>query len=183
MEFGTYAGRAVLTAVDLVNSYDAVHDVERLAGAEGLVALLTDRGWVVDAPINERQLGRFRALRGRLRAAFEAPEVADVVAGLNQVLAEQRAVPQLTDHDGGWHWHYQPPGSALPDRVATTCAAALLGVIARDGDASRLRTCTADGCGNAFVDASRNGKRRFCDDRTCGNRTHAAAYRARQRPH
>jgi predicted RNA-binding Zn ribbon-like protein len=181
MEFGTYAGRAVLTAVDLVNSYDVVHDVERLAGAEGLTSLLTDRGWVIDEPISERQLARFRTLRGRLRQAFETPEVPEVVAGLNQVLAEQRALPQLTDHDGAWHWHYQPPGSALPDRIATTCAAALLGVIARDGDTGRLRTCTADGCGNAFVDASRNGKRRFCDDRTCGNRTHAAAYRARQR--
>lgn len=182
MEFDTYAGRAVLTAVDLVNSYDVVHEVERLASAEELGLLLTARGWVLDEPISERQLARFRTLRARLRAAFETDDVGEVVALLNRVLAEQRAVPQLTDHDGGWHWHYQPPGSALPDRVATTCAAALLGVIARDGDASRLRTCTAEGCANAYVDASRNGKRRFCDDRTCGNRTHAAAYRARRRP-
>src|SRR5918999_944713 len=85
MEFGTYAGRAVLTAVDLVNSYDVVHDVERLAGAKGLTSLLTDRGWVIDEPISERQLARFRTLRGRLRQAFETPEVPEVVAGLNQV--------------------------------------------------------------------------------------------------
>jgi predicted RNA-binding Zn ribbon-like protein len=32
-----------------------------------------------------------------------------------------------------------------------------------------------------FVDLSRNGARRFCSSRACGNRTHAAAYRARQR--
>jgi predicted RNA-binding Zn ribbon-like protein len=32
-----------------------------------------------------------------------------------------------------------------------------------------------------FVDLSRNRSRRYCDSRTCGNRLHVAAYRARQR--
>jgi predicted RNA-binding Zn ribbon-like protein len=173
MDFGTYSGRAVLTAVDLVN--------ERLADAETLTGLLTNRGWVIDEPISEKQLARFRTLRQQLGVAFGAESAHDVVAGLNQLLVRHHAVPHLTDHDGNWHWHYQPPGAVLADRVATTCAAALLGVIVRDGDAGRLRSCTAEGCGNVFVDASRNGKRRFCDNRTCGNRTHAAAYRARQR--
>lgn len=173
MDFGTYSGRAVLTAVGLVN--------EHPADAETLTELLTGLGWVIDEPIGDRQLARFRTLRQQLSAAFDAGSTQDVVAGLNQLLARHHAVPHLTDHDGAWHWHYQPPGAGLADRVATTCAAALLGVIARDGDAGRLRSCTAEGCANVYVDASRNGKRRFCDNRTCGNRTHAAAYRARQR--
>lgn len=181
MEFGTYAGRAVLTAVDLVNSYDVVRDAEKLADADALAELLTSKGWVLDEPIGDGQLSRFRELRQELRRAFGELGVHEVVSGLNRLLARHHAQPHLTDHDGAWHWHYQPAGAALTDRVASTCAAALLGVIARDGEAGRLRTCTAEGCANAFVDASRNGKRRFCDDRTCGNRTHAAAYRARRR--
>jgi predicted RNA-binding Zn ribbon-like protein len=115
-----------------------------------------------------------------LRKVFDTESTRDVVTRLNRLLAEEKALPQLTDHDGGWHWHYLPSGSALADRVATACAAGLLAIIVRDGDAARLRTCTADRCDRVFVDASRNGKRRFCNDRTCGNRTHAAAYRARQ---
>lgn len=33
----------------------------------------------------------------------------------------------------------------------------------------------------AFVDLSRNRSRRYCDSRTCGNRLHVAAYRARRK--
>ncbi|WP_243866864.1 CGNR zinc finger domain-containing protein [Actinophytocola oryzae] len=50
-----------------------------------------------------------------------------------------------------------------------------------EGGADRMRVCDAEGCQNAFVDLSRNGSRRFCSSRACGNRTHAAAYRARRR--
>lgn len=172
MEFDTYAGRAVLTAVDLVNSDEA--------DAQGLAGVLARHGWVIDDGLGDKQVARFAALRRKLREVFETGATRDIVGKLNAILADQRALPQLTDHDGGWHWHYLPHGSAPADRVATSCAAALLGVIVRDGDAARLRTCTAEGCRNVFVDATRNGKRRFCDNRTCGNRTHAAAYRARQ---
>ncbi|RWK60982.1 MAG: CGNR zinc finger domain-containing protein [Mesorhizobium sp.] len=30
-----------------------------------------------------------------------------------------------------------------------------------------------------FFDTTRNGKRLYCDSRTCGNRVHAARYRTR----
>jgi predicted RNA-binding Zn ribbon-like protein len=49
------------------------------------------------------------------------------------------------------------------------------------GERDRLRRCAAPGCGRAFIDLSRNRSRRYCDSRTCGNRLHVAAYRARQR--
>lgn len=180
MNFGTYAGRAVRTAVDLVNSPDLAGTSPRQDAGDAVAALLLRRGWVLHGPLGEARLARFCTLRGRLRYPFDGPSVPEIVAHLNAILATHRALPQLTNHDGAWHWHYLPSGTELVDRVATTCAAALLGVVAAGGG-DRLRTCVADGCDNAFVDASRNGSRRFCDNRTCGNRTHAAAYRARRR--
>lgn len=49
------------------------------------------------------------------------------------------------------------------------------------GERERLRRCDAPDCRHAFVDLSRNRSRRYCDSRTCGNRLHVAAYRARRR--
>lgn len=180
MNFGAYASRAVLTAVDLVNTLDQTTGRDDLPDATAATALLERRGWVLPKTLSRRELDRLRALRGTLRHAFDTPDEPEVVRRLNHTLAELRALPQLTDHDGAWHWHYTPPGADLADRVAATTSAALLTVVA-DGGADRLRVCNAENCRNVFVDLSRNGSRRFCSARACGNRTHAAAYRARRR--
>jgi len=45
----------------------------------------------------------------------------------------------------------------------------------------RLRRCQNEGCRWAFVDASRNGSRRWCDPEICGNVAKVRAYRQRQR--
>ncbi len=49
------------------------------------------------------------------------------------------------------------------------------------GERYRLATCAAPDCDRVLVDLSRNRSHRYCDSRTCGNRLHVAAYRARQR--
>ena len=48
------------------------------------------------------------------------------------------------------------------------------------GQAGRVHTCESPTCSDVFVDLSRNRSRRYCDSRTCGNRLHVAAYRARK---
>jgi predicted RNA-binding Zn ribbon-like protein len=53
--------------------------------------------------------------------------------------------------------------------------------LAAQGQIGRLQRCAAAGCSQVFVDRSRARGRRYCDMRTCGNRTNVAAYRARQR--
>lgn len=178
MNIGAYDGRAVLTAVDLVNTgeagHDDLHDVDRVA------ELLGHRGWVVSTPPSEADLTRLLGHRDTLRQAFDSATEPEVVQLLNHTLTELRALPQLTDHDGHWHWHYAPPGASIADRVAATTSAALLSLVANGGH-DRMRRCSAEGCSNVFVDISRNGSRRYCSSTACGNRTHAAAYRARQR--
>lgn len=46
----------------------------------------------------------------------------------------------------------------------------------------RLGRCENDGCRWAFVDASRNRSRRWCDPAICGNVAKVRAYRERHRP-
>ena len=67
----------------------------------------------------------------------------------------------------------------LANRMAAHFAMGLawLGVA---GQAGRVRSCDAPACDAVFVDLSRNRSRRYCDSRTCGNRLHVAAYRARK---
>jgi predicted RNA-binding Zn ribbon-like protein len=175
-----YTGRATLTAVDLVNSYDVMTGDDSLTSEAEAAELLSRRGWEVDRPLSTSDLTRLRALRPRLRFVFGNATVRKSVEDLNGLLRELGAQPQLTDHDGAWHWHYARPKAPLPERVATTCVVALLTVIA-DGDASRLKVCDGVDCGNVFVDASRPGSRRFCDTKGCGNRAHVSAYRERQK--
>jgi predicted RNA-binding Zn ribbon-like protein len=44
----------------------------------------------------------------------------------------------------------------------------------------RLRICAAPDCGWLFIDTSKNGKRRWCEMRTCGNRAKARRHREKQ---
>ena len=49
------------------------------------------------------------------------------------------------------------------------------------GELGRLRTCPSANCGWIFLDTTRNGTRRWCDMRVCGNRAKARRYQVRHR--
>ena len=112
------------------------------------------------------------------RRSVALPEL--LIRDLNDLLAESSALPQLTDHDGVWHFHFTPPESSLVAHMAAEAAMGLASVI-RDHGLERLRVCAATGCSRVFVDTSRNRSRRYCNPDICGNRTNVAAFRARQR--
>jgi predicted RNA-binding Zn ribbon-like protein len=100
---------------------------------------------------------------------------------VNELVSTTPTTPHLTDHDGhDWHVHYFAPGARLADHLAAELGMALAFVVAA-GELDRLRICEAPDCARVLVDLSRNRCRRYCDSRTCGNRMHVAAYRARQR--
>jgi predicted RNA-binding Zn ribbon-like protein len=46
--------------------------------------------------------------------------------------------------------------------------------------AARVRICAAEGCGWAFLDCSKNGGRRWCSMKLCGNRAKAARFRSKR---
>ncbi|MEU5834130.1 CGNR zinc finger domain-containing protein [Streptomyces diacarni] len=122
-----------------------------------------------------------RAVRGRFAQVFAAPEARTAARLINALVSEAGTTPQLTDHDDyDWHVHYFAPGASLAQHLAADGGMALAFFLV-SGERDRLRRCEAPDCRRAFVDLSRNRSRRYCDSRTCGNRLHVAAYRARQR--
>lgn len=50
-----------------------------------------------------------------------------------------------------------------------------------NGELERVRRCADGRCPRVFFDSTRNGRRRWCDMATCGNRAKAARFRARER--
>ena len=112
---------------------------------------------------------------------FAAEDDRTAAEQLNALVASAGTTPQLTDHDGyDWHVHYFAPGASVAEHLAADGGMALAFLVVA-GERERLRRCEAPDCRHAFVDLSRNRSRRYCDSRTCGNRLHVAAYRARRR--
>ncbi|MDQ1395078.1 MAG: hypothetical protein QOG64_337 [Acidimicrobiaceae bacterium] len=172
MNFSHYTDVAASLAADLVNDLDTeakLSDVQHFLEVRGV----HDLGRLTRADVEE--VGRLRA---ELRAVFVA-EDAEVARGLNRLISEAKARPELTNHDGAWHLHFAPPGATVGSRLAATAAMGLATVVAEDGT-RRLKCCAAPGCDRVFVDLSRNLSRRYCSDR-CSNRENVAAFRARQR--
>jgi predicted RNA-binding Zn ribbon-like protein len=134
-------------------------------------------------PAELGDVARLREHRARLDAVTAACESGDDAAAiemLNALLAETGAVPQIVAHDGrGPHIHVSRPAAPLSDRVAAHLAMGLAELVVA-GESQRVRSCASPSCRDVFVDLSRNRSRRYCDSRTCGNRLHVAAYRARR---
>jgi predicted RNA-binding Zn ribbon-like protein len=131
--------------------------------------------------LSSRDLRAVQDVRARFAEVFAAPASSVAAPLLNELVAAAGTTPQLTDHDGyDWHVHYFAPGASVADHLAADCGMALAFIIVA-GERERLRRCEAPDCGHAFVDLSRNRSRRYCSSRTCGNRLHVAAYRARRK--
>ena len=122
----------------------------------------------------------YRAQLDAIVTACEAGSEPVAIARINALLAATGAIPQIAAHDGrGAHLHVSSPDSPLPDRMAAHFAMGLAWLVVA-GQIHRIRICASPTCQKVFVDFSRNSSRRYCDSRTCGNRMHVAAYRARR---
>ncbi len=184
MELGSYAE----DAVRLVNTEEPERGTDRLTSVEAVRDLCgADRRAARRAV--EADVSRLRAVRGRLRAVFEAAADGDQVRAvdlLNALLLEYPVSPQVSGHghldaEGRPRWHLHladHAGNATAAFAATACAG--LAVRLADVGADRLGVCRAAPCRNAYLDTSTNRSRRYCSDR-CATRANVAAYRARRR--
>lgn len=182
MPFGHDMVYSLATVVELVNTSPSTG-----GGDDGLAELADLHGFVESRQVSgigaltARDLGQVRLVREAFHRVFTAPDQPTAVRLLNALLSKTRITPRLTEHDGHpLHMHYFAPDATLSDHLAADCGVALAHLLV-DGEWERLRTCSAPDCDRVFVDESRNRSRVYCDSRTCGNRMHVAAYRARRR--
>lgn len=165
--------------VDLVNSDGGEDGEEQLGGRQDLVRLV--ERWIVTeaAPPSENDVIQLRRFRSSLRSLFVAEDRQLRIAVINDVLAGAHIQPRLAEHDGlPLHIHYFPRHASVADHLIADCAMELA-LMFQAGEDDRLKVCAAPRCGTAFIDRSKNRSRLYCDSQSCGNRLHAAAYRAR----
>ncbi|MFI0417275.1 CGNR zinc finger domain-containing protein [Spongiactinospora sp. 9N601] len=181
MPFGHDMVHSLSTVVDLINTSPTAGGEECLSDLVQLGELV--ERWQVSGvdELGSGDLAQVRALRDAFHRVFTAPDQAAAVIRLNTLLGETRMTPRLTEHDGHpVHVHYFAPGASVAEHLAADCGIALAHLLV-EGEWERLRTCAAPDCERVFFDESRNRSRVYCDSRTCGNRMHVAAYRARRR--
>ena len=169
MRFDTGANRAAVQAAELVNLWsDGRLDAAAFADVYDVTG--------VREGLDDAALADLAALAGDLAAVFRSEDARVVV---NELLAAVELRPHLTDHDDrGHHLHYEAPNADLVERVRANTLMGLAVLLCDEHE--RIGTCDARRCERAWVDTSRNARRRFCST-TCANRTHVAAHRARQR--
>ncbi|WP_051872169.1 CGNR zinc finger domain-containing protein [Streptomyces sclerotialus] len=175
-------------AVRLINSEQPERGGDTLTSVEAVRALF-GAAQTTARRATEADVTRLRAVRGRLRAVFEAADAGDetlAVDLLNALLMEYPVSPQISGHemrdaDGrpDWHLHIADhAANATAGYTATACMG--LAVHLTDLGVDRLGICRAAPCRNAYLDTSTNRSRRYCSDR-CATRANVAAYRARKR--
>lgn len=187
-------------ALDFVNTEVAVEGVPRdlLGDLNDLAAWLVAAGALDPASARQalarwggrRQGGRVveaaRELRTALRrlgdgwaAGKAAPR--GTVAMVNELLARGAGTSRIVPAVGGEGFAVER-GLRLeePEDLLVPIAEAAADLLCH-ADPGRVRRCAHPACVLYFLDGTKNGTRRWCDMRTCGNRTNAAAYYRRQR--
>ncbi|HKJ11566.1 MAG TPA: CGNR zinc finger domain-containing protein [Ornithinimicrobium sp.] len=175
MVFAHDTEEALIAAAALANT---AIEPDSLTTVRELDTFYEECGWKGRHARTAAELRDVRSLRPTLRSLWLA-EVEEQVAGINSLLREADALPQVVRHDGfDWHLHATTHDQPLATRMAVEASMAMVDVI-RMGETQRLKTCEADGCECIFVDLSRNRSRRYCST-ACSNRMAAAAYRERR---
>lgn len=129
--------------------------------------------------VNDNRIGgpRARALQEALRELFSAaardtrPSAAARHV-LDAELSRCYRSPALARRDGGYELVW---GADSPIAIVVRSAVCLLS----SDELARVRVCAAEDCNWLFVDASKNGSRRWCDMNVCGNREKAKRFYAR----
>lgn len=184
--------------LDFVNTEVAADGVPRdlLGGFADLVVWLERAGLIDRASARKARakwegrraggvlLEQARALRTALRrladAAAEGRPVPRMALDLvNGLLGRGAGFARVASAGAGFETRH---GLHLhePDDLLVPVAEAAADLLCHT-DLHRVRRCAHPACVLYFLDGTRNGTRRWCDMRTCGNRANAAAYYRRHR--
>jgi predicted RNA-binding Zn ribbon-like protein len=126
-----------------------------------------------------------RRVRAALRALAERGAIIpkareDALIEINRVLGRSAGTRRVeTVDDGSFRQAFVPVGDAFAGLMIPVVESAAASLV--DRELARVRRCADARCPRVFLDSTRNGRRRWCDMATCGNRAKAARFRARER--
>lgn len=132
-------------------------------------------GWR-DADGDESLVERARRLREALYRTFTRRLEAEDVELVGAEVAEARAHQKLEMRGAKFVFEIKDGDGAERILWEVALSAAELLVSA---EAGRVRQCGGADCRWLFLDSSRNGQRRWCDMRDCGNRAKVRSFRER----
>jgi predicted RNA-binding Zn ribbon-like protein len=127
-----------------------------------------------------------RRVRAALRALAERGRTSDkvrddAVAEINRVLGRSAGTRRLEPAPaGGFTRTFVPTGDAFAGLMIPIVESAADSLL--EEELPRVRRCADPRCHRVYLDATKNGLRRWCDMGTCGNRAKAARHRARVAP-
>ena len=101
---------------------------------------------------------------------------AEALTEINRVLGRSAGTRRLElQGDGTFARAFVPVGDAFAGLLIAMVESASDALIL--GELARVRRCADPRCSRVFQDETRNGRRRWCDMATCGNRAKAARHR------
>jgi predicted RNA-binding Zn ribbon-like protein len=189
-------GALCLDFANTVSWRPAAHRRDLLGDFAALVAWSREAGLLGESRAHEVQrhsarlpakaqteLRRATALREAIYetcsaiAAGRAPRAQQITA-LNASLARILADSKLAAHGRKFVWIRH--GNANPvDDALWAVARSAADLLTSEVTLAQVRECAADTCGWLFLDRSKNGSRRWCDMRVCGNRAKVQRFRRR----
>lgn len=179
--FGTDVRAAFGVITDLVNSSEhrAGSDLLEVSGVLDGIASRHALSYRPDGTRAEH--AEVRRLRERLEEFLRSDSLKSRLELINSLLLAAGSIPQLASHPGDEipHFHYTMDDASFSSKLTALAGIGLARLMIEEA-ADRFRVCEGPDCEKAFIDVSKNGSRRYCDSQTCGNRLHAARYRARK---
>ncbi|MEP6492547.1 MAG: CGNR zinc finger domain-containing protein [bacterium] len=128
-----------------------------------------------------------RRVRAALRSLAERGPMSERIrteglAEINRVLGRSAGTRRVDLRpDGTFIRSFVPVGDAFAGLVIPIVESAADALIL--GELSRVRRCADPRCQRVFFDNTKNGRRRWCDMATCGNRAKAARHREKLKSH
>jgi predicted RNA-binding Zn ribbon-like protein len=177
-----------------IRRFDALRDFETLVRwLEQASVLDAERAGGIRRRAQQQPAGAAAALvdsrrvRGALRSLAERGPMSERIrteglAEINRVLGRSAGTRRVELRpDGTFIRSFVPVGDAFAGLVIPIVESAADALIL--GELNRVRRCADPRCQRVFFDNTKNGRRRWCDMATCGNRAKAARHREKLKSH